>query len=658
MRRALGFKLDSRGPRLMSFIGFCEDRGATTVTTDLAVEWATTTSRGSDHEAYQARRLDVVRIFARHLQPLDPATEVPPGDVLDRRQCRVPPYLYSPQEVTALMAAARTLRPAFRAVTWRTLIGLLAVTGMRQGEACRLRRDDVDLNEETIAIEDSKFGKSRMVFLHPTTAAALRAYDRARDEAFPGRTAGTFLVNSLGRPLDSAQHPQDVRRARRGGGHQGPARAAGPEAARPAARLHRLDAAGLVSRRRGRPGPAPGPVHLARARRPEVHLLVPLGRPGAPRPGRRQAGARRAGRAGGVMTDLAPVLQGFFTDRLARQKKASPNTVAAYRDTCRLLLAFARDQTGKAPSQLSLADLDAALVGAFLSHLEEQRGNGSATRNARLAAIHSLFKYAAPKAPEHAAVISQVLAIPPRRRERAIVSYLTAEEIDALVAAPGRETWHGRRDHALLLLDVQTGLRVSELTGLNRQDIHLGAGPHVRCHGKGRKDRATPLTSPDRQGDADLARRARARSRRAAVPHPARRPALPRRRRAPRRQARRHRRRRLPVDQGEARHPAYAAALRRHDAPEERRRHLGHRSLARPRRDRNHPDLPSRRHDHQGTGPRPRPAARHQPRPLPATRQPARVPRQPLATATTRRVMPTQEATTRPPGRASAARSA
>jgi integrase/recombinase XerD len=194
------------------------------------------------------------------------------------------------------------------------------------------------------------------------------------------------------------------------------------------------------------------------------------------------------------VTDLAPILQGFFTDRLARQKKASPNTVAAYRDTCKLLLAFTQARTGKPPSRLSLADLDATLIGAFLQHLEEQRGNGSATRNARLAAIHSLFSYAAPRAPEHAAVISQVLAIPPRRRERAIVSYLTPEETDALLAAPDRETWHGRRDHALLLLAVQTGLRVSELTGLTRQDAHLGAGPHVRCHGKGRKDRATPLT--------------------------------------------------------------------------------------------------------------------------------------------------------------------
>jgi integrase/recombinase XerD len=195
------------------------------------------------------------------------------------------------------------------------------------------------------------------------------------------------------------------------------------------------------------------------------------------------------------VTDLAPILQGFFTDRLARQRQASPHTVAAYRDTCRLLLSFARDQTGKAPSRLSLADLDAALVGAFLRHLEEQRGNGTATRNARLAAIHSLFRYAAPKAPEHAAVISQVLAIPPRRRDRAIVSYLTPGEAEALLAAPDRATWHGRRDHALLLLAIQTGLRVSELTALTRQDAALGTGACVHCHGKGRKDRATPLTS-------------------------------------------------------------------------------------------------------------------------------------------------------------------
>jgi integrase/recombinase XerD len=206
MRRALGFKLETQGPRLMSFVGFCEERGASRVTTDLAVEWAARTASRS--EAYQARRLDVVRIFARHLQALDPATEVPPDDVLSRRQWRIPPYLYSPEEIAALMNAAGGLTPAIRAATWRTLIGLLAVTGMRKAEACRLGRGDTGLEAGTLTIRDSKFGKSRMVFLHPTAVAALRAYAEARDEAIPGPEADTFLVNSRGRPLD----PHNIQR--------------------------------------------------------------------------------------------------------------------------------------------------------------------------------------------------------------------------------------------------------------------------------------------------------------------------------------------------------------------------------------------------------------------------------------------------------------
>jgi integrase len=192
----------------MSFVRFCEERGADRVTADLAVEWATRTSRGSVDEVYQARRLDVARIFARHLQALDPATEVPPGDVLSRRQGRIPPYLYSPEEIAALMNAAGDLAPPIRAATWRTLIGLLAVTGMRQGEACRLERDDVDLEAGTLVIRDSKFGKSRQVFLHLTAVAALRAYERARGRTFPGPAAGTFLVNSRGRPLDGPNLPK------------------------------------------------------------------------------------------------------------------------------------------------------------------------------------------------------------------------------------------------------------------------------------------------------------------------------------------------------------------------------------------------------------------------------------------------------------------
>lgn len=202
MRRALGFKLTTQGRHLMSFIAFCDEHGAQRLTADLAIDWATQTVRGSGNEVYQARRLDVVRIFARHLRALDPATEVPPEDVLARRYLRIPPYLYSPREIDALMRAAGELAPALRAVTWRTLIGLLAVTGMRQGEACRLERQDVDLQAATLVIRDSKFSKSRQVFLHPTAVTPLRIYEKVRNRAFPEPAAATFLVNSRGRPLD------------------------------------------------------------------------------------------------------------------------------------------------------------------------------------------------------------------------------------------------------------------------------------------------------------------------------------------------------------------------------------------------------------------------------------------------------------------------
>jgi integrase/recombinase XerD len=194
------------------------------------------------------------------------------------------------------------------------------------------------------------------------------------------------------------------------------------------------------------------------------------------------------------MTPLAPTLQAFFTERLIDQRHASPNTIASYRDTFRLLLTFAEAHTGRPPSRLALEDLDARLIAAFLDHLEDERHNGARTRNARLAAVHSLFRFAALAHPEHAELIARVLAIQPKRADRTIVTFLTDGEVDALLAAPNRSTWLGRRDHALLLLTIQTGLRVSELTALRRADVHLDRGAHVRCHGKGRKQRTTPLT--------------------------------------------------------------------------------------------------------------------------------------------------------------------
>jgi integrase/recombinase XerD len=194
------------------------------------------------------------------------------------------------------------------------------------------------------------------------------------------------------------------------------------------------------------------------------------------------------------MTALAPTLQAFFTDRLARQQNASPHTVTAYRDALRMLLQFTAQRVGTQPAALALEDLDAPLVGAFLDHLEHERGNSVRSRNARLAAVHALFRFAALRHPEHAALIARVLAIPPKRCGRALVSFLTDDEIAALLAAPDTGRWIGRRDYALLVVAVQTGLRVCELTALRCGDIHLDRGAHVRCAGKGRKQRCTPLT--------------------------------------------------------------------------------------------------------------------------------------------------------------------
>jgi site-specific recombinase XerD len=193
------------------------------------------------------------------------------------------------------------------------------------------------------------------------------------------------------------------------------------------------------------------------------------------------------------MSALAPSLQAYFTDRLIAQRAASPNTIAAYKATFRLLLGFATQRTGKAPSSLDIADLDAPLVAAFLDHLEQVRHNGVRSRNHRLAAIHSLFAYLALHHPEHGGSIQRVLAIPAKRTERNLVTYLTDDEVEALLGACDLATWTGRRDHAMFMLTVQTGLRISEVAGLTRHDVTLTTGAHVHTVGKGRKERNTPL---------------------------------------------------------------------------------------------------------------------------------------------------------------------
>jgi integrase/recombinase XerD len=194
-----------------------------------------------------------------------------------------------------------------------------------------------------------------------------------------------------------------------------------------------------------------------------------------------------------AISTLPTLLQAFFIDRLMQQRRASPHTVASYRDTFRLLLQYAQQRLVKAPSNLTVPELDTPLLGAFLDHLERERKNSARSRNVRLAAIHSFFRYVALHAPEHSAVAQRVLAMPSKRYSRCPIAFLTPLEVDALLAAPDLTTWSGRRDQALLMLAVQTGLRAAELTGLRCEDIVLGSGAHVRCEGKGRKTRCTPL---------------------------------------------------------------------------------------------------------------------------------------------------------------------
>ncbi|MDX6461160.1 MAG: integrase/recombinase XerD [Acidobacteriaceae bacterium] len=197
--------------------------------------------------------------------------------------------------------------------------------------------------------------------------------------------------------------------------------------------------------------------------------------------------------------DLGMLVEAFFCKRLISQRRASPHTIASYRDTFRLLLAFAQKRLSRPPSRLELKDISPSLVSDFLDHLEATRGNKARTRNLRLTAVRSFFRFAALEAPDHGGVIQRVLAIPNKRCQRPLIGFLTRPEIEALLAAVDCRTWIGRRDYAFLLVAMQTGLRLSETTAVRREDIILGPGAHIYCVGKGRKERGTPITKVARR---------------------------------------------------------------------------------------------------------------------------------------------------------------
>ena len=197
--------------------------------------------------------------------------------------------------------------------------------------------------------------------------------------------------------------------------------------------------------------------------------------------------------------DLGTLVEAFFCKRLISQRRVSPHTIASYRDTFRLLLVFAQQRLSRPPSQLALKDLSPSLVSDFLDQLEAKRGNTARTRNFRLTAIRSFFRFAALEAPDQSGMIQRVLAIPNKRCQRPLIGFLTRPEVEALLAAVDCRTWIGRRDYAFLLVAMQTGLRLSELTAVRREDVTLGPGAHIHCVGKGRKERGTPITKAARR---------------------------------------------------------------------------------------------------------------------------------------------------------------
>ena len=326
---------------------------------------------------------------------------------------------------------------------------------------------------------------------------------------------------------------------------------------------------------------------------------------------------------------LAPLLERFFVQRLMNQRQASPHTVKSYRDAFCQLLPFAWKRLGRQPSDLQFEQIDAPLVVDFLDDLEATRGVSVRSRNLRLAAVHSFFRFAAFELPTHADQIQRVLAIPPKRCTRRQVGFLARDEVDALLAAPDRSTWSGRRDHAFILTAVQTGFRLSEMTGLTRDDFAEGGGRHLRVVGKGRKERCTPLAKPTRDVQEVAAGAATWIGRRALSQRQGQ-PARRGRRPVPAEQASGHGREAVPVTGRQAGDRTCPSPHRGDGSHAGRRPPVGDRSLARARAGRNHPDLCRGDARHEGAGTRDDDAAKGRSGTVPAARQSPRLPAQPL----------------------------
>ena len=498
LRRALGYRLDRPEKLLGQFLDHLEQAGAATITiADGAGLGAA--ARRRQRRAGGPTGSRWCAASPPTCTPWTPRTRCRPRTCCRSGRTGPSPYLYSDADIAALIAAAGSLRSPLRRATFATLIGLLAVTGMRVGEAIGLDRDDIDLTPGGWWCGTaSSASPASWPCTRPPSRRCAATSGSATD--CPGdRHIGVVRLHGRD-PAALLQRPPDLPPPGRPGRAQ-PAVGVVPSAdSRPAPHLRRRHDARRLRRRPGRADPADAVVDLPRARRtrPTPTGICRPPRSCWPWPGSvskltSQPGSRPA------MSALAPTLQAFFTDRLIRQRHASPPHHRRLPRHLRLLLGFAADAHRHAHRPtLDIADLDAPLIagvpGPPRTRARQQRPHPQRPPGRDPLAV----PLRRARHPEHAASIARVLAIPPKRFDRALISYLTEPEVDALLGLLRPDHLDRRRDHALLLLAVQTGLRVSELIGLTRADVHLGTGAHVSCHGKGRKDRITPLTTDTR----------------------------------------------------------------------------------------------------------------------------------------------------------------
>ena len=486
LRRATGFAMSSAEYLLKSFAAFAAERGQTHVETQTAIDWAALGPSVAQRDA----RLRAVCRFVRHVRVEDVGHELPPANHFGARKRRRTPHIYTADEIGRLVEAALRLRPmgGLRPHTYATLIALLSATGLRISEALKLTIADV--TSDGLLIRETKFRKTRLVPLHDTAAAGLQRYLARRG---PGSDDDPVFIDKRGRALRYIAVKETFDRLV---GKAGIKSRSGtpPSPARSAAHV----CGACAARQPVWPKPVRGAHGGTRdLHGPRQHLRDLLVSGGHCRPHARCRRGRGSVHVRGEvsMTPIAPLIETFLRETLARQRGASRHTSDSYASSFQLLFVFAAERLKVKPSALTLEQIDAGLVSAFLEHLEDVRKNAAVTRNVRLAAIKSFFRFLEYRQPAALEQIRRVLAIPFKKTDTRLVPYLLREELQAVLDAPDPATRDGIRDRAMLHVAVCAGLRVSELTGLKIDDIDLPS-MSIRVLGKGRRERTLPLWKP------------------------------------------------------------------------------------------------------------------------------------------------------------------